>query len=230
MTISTAEERVLNMDFVQRVVVDTAQQAWIRSPSEKVWRKPLEREAAEHGHTTSIVRFEAGASFSRHVHPLGEEILVLEGIFSDEHGDYRPGTYIRNPPGSGHSPFSREGCELFVKLDQFDPQDKAQVRFDTTTAPWLPGQGNLEVMPLHDFGGEHVALVKWPAGERFQPHTHFGGEEILVLSGEFKDEFGHYPAGSWLRSPHMSRHFPYVDEPTVIWVKVGHLPVDAAGN
>ena len=72
----------------------------------------------------------------------------------------------------------------------------------------------------------HVALVKWPQGERFQPHRHFGGEEILVLSGRFKDEHGEYPAMTWMRSPHMSQHFPFVDEPTVIWVKTGHLPID----
>ncbi len=81
------------------------------------------------------------------------------------------------------------------------------------------------VMPLHDFEHEHVALVKWPRGERFQPHRHFGGEEILVLSGIFRDEYGEYPAGTWLRSPHMSGHCPFVEEETVIWVKVGHLPV-----
>lgn len=221
----SASNDALNMDFTRRVVVETAEQDWIASPSSSVWRKPLEREAAEHGHTTSIVRFEAGSSFSRHAHPRGEEILVLDGVFSDEHGDHGPGSYIRNPPGSAHSPCSHEGCELFVKLDQFDPEDTTPVRINTETTAWLPGQGGLEVMPLHDFGGEHVALVKWPAGERFQPHTHFGGEEILVLSGEFKDELGNYPTGTWLRSPHMSKHFPFVDEPTIIWVKVGHLPV-----
>ena len=215
----------LHMDFGQRVFVETEKQDWIPSPSSKVWRKPLEREQAESGHTTSIVRFGPDSVFPQHAHPLGEEILVLEGVFSDEHGDYGPGTYIRNPPGSRHAPFSREGCVLFVKLDQFDPQDMASVRIDTRSAAWLPGQGNLEVMPLHEFKGEHVALVKWPAGERFQAHTHFGGEEVLVLSGEFRDEHGNYPAGSWLRSPHMSRHHPFVEEPTVIWVKVGHLPV-----
>jgi anti-sigma factor ChrR (cupin superfamily) len=221
----TESSTVLNMDFAAKVVIDTASRPWVASPSPKVWRKPLAREAAEHGHTTSIVRFEPGSYFPEHSHPLGEEILVLEGVFSDEHGDYGAGTYIRNPPGSRHSPFSREGCILFVKLDQFDRDDTATVRIDTRSAPWLPGQGRLEVMPLHDFRGEHVALVKWPRGERFQPHSHFGGEEILVLSGEFRDEFGHYPAGSWLRSPHMSRHHPFVEEPTVIWVKVGHLPI-----
>ena len=78
-------------------------------------------------------------------------------------------------------------------------------------------------MPLHEHKGESVALVKWPAGEKFQPHTHFGGEEILVLSGEFIDEHGRYPAGSWIRSPHMSQHCPFVEQETVILVKVGHL-------
>ena len=215
---------MLNMDFGQKVVIDTKGQDWIPSPSPGVWRKPLAREEVERGHTTSIVRFDPGSCFSRHEHPLGEEILVLEGIFSDEHGNYGPGTYLRNPPDSGHSPFSEDGCVLFVKLDQFSPKDTTPVRVDTRNAQWLPGQGQLQVMPLHEFRSEHVALVKWPSGERFQPHRHFGGEEILVLSGEFKDEFGSYPAGSWLRSPHMSEHRPFVDEETLIWVKVGHLP------
>jgi anti-sigma factor ChrR (cupin superfamily) len=216
---------VLNMDFGRRVVVDTDRREWLPSPSRTVWRKPLEREAAEHGHTTSIVRFDADSRFAAHTHPLGEEMLVLEGVFSDERGDFGPGTYMRNPPGSRHSPFSREGCVLFVKLDQFHPDDTATGRVDTGSADWLPGQGGLRVMPLHEFRGEHVALVKWPAGERFQPHTHFGGEEILVLSGELRDEHGSYPRGTWMRSPHLSRHHPFVEEPTVIWVKVGHLPV-----
>lgn len=213
------------MDFDKRLVINTAKQEWLASPSATVWRKPLERIEAEQGHTTSIVRFDANSFFPEHTHPLGEEIIVLEGVFSDENGDYGPGSYIRNPPGSRHTPFSREGCVIFVKLDQFDPQDTASVRIDTQTTDWLPGQGGLEVMPLHDFRGEHAALVKWPAGERFQPHTHFGGEEILVLSGEFKDEFGSYPTGTWLRNPHMSHHYPFVEEETIIWVKVGHLPV-----
>lgn len=216
---------MLNMNFNQRVVINTTEQAWQASPSKTVWRKPLEREAQESGHTTSVVKYDAGASFSQHSHPLGEEILVLEGVFSDEHGDYPAGTYIRNPPGSKHSPFSREGCVILVKLNQFNSADLEEVRIDTTSTPWLPGQGGLQVMPLHNFEHEHVALVKWPVGEVFKPHRHFGGEEIFVLSGTFKDEHGSYEKGSWLRNPHMSQHHPYVDEETVIWVKTGHLPV-----
>lgn len=216
---------MLNMDFSQKVVIHTNDQEWVPSPAGGVLRKPLAREEAERGHATSIVRYEPGASFKRHEHPLGEEIFVLDGVFSDETGNYGKGTYLRNPPGSGHAPFSKEGCTLFVKLHQFDERDTATVRINTNDAEWLPGRGGLQVMPLHAFEHEHVALVKWPAGEKFQPHRHFGGEEILVLSGEFCDEKGRYPEGTWIRSPHMSQHHPFVDEETVILVKTGHLPV-----
>lgn len=215
---------MLNMDFSQPVVVNSTAMDWTPSPSGGVLRKPLAREEAERGHATSIVRYQPGARFDRHSHPLGEEILVLDGVFSDEQGDYPAGSYLRSPPGSGHAPFSREGCTLFVKLHQFNQRDLTSIRLQTRETPWLPGIGGLQVMPLHDFENEHVALVKWPAGERFQPHRHFGGEEILVLSGEFRDEHGRYPVGTWMRSPHMSQHQPFVDEETVIWVKTGHLP------
>lgn len=213
----------LNLDFSKQVVIDSAEQEWLASPLLGVSRKPLAREGRESGHATSIVRYEPGSSFKAHCHPLGEEIFVLEGIFSDEFGDYPAGSYIRNPPGSSHAPFSREGCVIFVKLQQFDENDLEEVRINTDNTPWLPGQGGLQVMPLHQFQGSSTALVKWPAGERFQPHRHYGGEEILVLSGEFIDEHGRYPKGTWIRSPHLSEHFPYVDEETVILVKVGHL-------
>jgi anti-sigma factor ChrR (cupin superfamily) len=214
---------MINMDFSQRVVVDTNEQDWLQSPMQGVWRKPLAREDKERGHATSIVRYDAGAKFSQHNHPLGEEILVLEGTFSDQTGDYHAGTYFRNPEGFIHAPFSEQGCILLVKLHQFQTDDSNHITIDTHSAEWLPGYGNLQVMLLHSFATEQVALVKWPAGEMFQAHTHFGGEEIYVINGEFKDEFGSYPAGSWIRSPHLSSHNPYVDEDTLIWVKVGHL-------
>lgn len=216
---------MLNMDFAKAVVIETAAMEWLGSPADGVGRKPLERENPESGHTTSIVRFAPGSYFPRHTHPMGEEIFVLDGVFSDENGDYGAGSYLRNPPGSAHSPFSKEGCTLFVKLDQFDTRDQTTVHIDTLTTPWQAGIGGLQMMSLHEFEHEHVALVKWPTGERFQPHRHFGGEEIFVLSGTFRDEHGSYPAGTWMRSPHMSEHFPYVEEETVIWVKTGHLPI-----
>jgi len=217
---------MLNMDFSERIAINTRDREWLPSPREGVWRKPLAREEAEQGHATSIVRYDPGSHFHAHDHPLGEEILVLEGVFSDETGDYHAGTYFRNPEGFRHAPFSVEGCVILVKLHQFQPGDTAHVVLDTETIAWRPGQGSLQVMPLHECQGESTALVWWPAGEQFQPHQHFGGEEIYVVSGEFIDEFGRYPAGTWMRSPHLSQHCPYVEQETVIWVKVGHLPLN----
>ena len=213
----------LNLDFSKRVVINTAEMPWINSPMPGVMRKPLARAADESGHITSIVQYSPDSYFSSHHHPLGEEIFVLEGTFSDEHGDYEKGTYLRNPPGSFHQPFSKQGCTILVKLNQFDPQDKKTVVINRNTGKWQQGLGGLQVMPLHDFAGEHTALVKWPAGEIFHPHRHFGGEEILVLSGIFKDEYGSYPKHCWIRCPHLSQHRPFVDQETIIWVKVGHL-------
>lgn len=215
---------MFNMDFNKQVVIETAKLDWEPSPMAGVKRKRMAFEEVERGHATSIVEFEAGSSFRPHGHPLGEEILVLEGTFSDQEGDFTAGTYIRNPEGFSHAPFSEEGCIILVKLHQFLPEDSKQVRIDTRNTEFLPGQGNLEVLPLHEFGTEHTALVRWPAGERFVPHRHMGGEEIYVISGTFIDEHGRYPAGSWIRSPHLSEHHPYVEEDTLIFVKTGHLP------
>jgi anti-sigma factor ChrR (cupin superfamily) len=217
---------MLNMDFSARIVIDTNHQNWIASPMAGVWRKPLAREDAERGHATSIVRYDPGARFSAHGHPGGEEILVLEGTFSDENGDYPAGTYFRNPRGFRHAPFSEEGCIILVKLHQFQADDTSRVVIDSRKAPFSAGQGQLEVLTLHQHKAEQVALVRWPAGEKFQRHRHFGGEEIYVISGEFRDEHGIYPSGTWIRSPHGSEHHPYVERETLIWVKVGHLSPD----
>jgi len=214
---------MINMDFAKQVVINTSEQPWVESPMAGVWRKPLAREDAERGHATSIVKYEAGASFSTHDHPLGEEILVLEGTFSDETGDYNAGTYFRNPEGFRHAPFSKDGCTLLVKLHQFQADDTSHINIDTENSPWRQGIGGLMVLPLHEHGTESVALVKWPAGEAFQPHSHFGGEEIYVISGELIDEHGRYRAGTWIRSPHLSKHSPRVEVDTLIWVKTGHL-------
>jgi anti-sigma factor ChrR (cupin superfamily) len=214
----------LNMDFCAPVAVLPSDQEWVNSPADGVSRVHLEQVAVESGHTTSLVSFAPGASFPEHTHPRGEELFVLQGTFSDEFGDYPMGTYIRNPPGSKHAPFTREGCKLFVKLDQFHRQDTAQIVVRPEDHQWQNGIGNLVVLSLHEFRTQHTALVYWPANEKFQPHQHWGGEEILVISGEFIDEHGHYPAGTWIRSPHLSKHFPYVEKETLILVKTGHLP------
>jgi len=194
-------------------------------PLPGVTRRMLDRGGDEVARATSIVRYAAGSRFDAHGHPGGEEILVLDGVFSDEHGDYPAGSYLRNPPGSRHAPFSREGCTLFVKLWQFAPDDRESVRIDTAAATYRPGLvPGLTVLPLHEHAGVSTALVRWAPQTRFNEHTHPGGEEILVLKGVFRDEDGEYPAGSWLRNPRWSRHSPYTGkEGALIYVKVGAI-------
>ena len=171
-----------------------------------------------------VVVIEAGARFEAHTHGGGEEILVLEGVFEDEHGRYGPNTYLHNPAGSTHAPFTQEGCTLLVKLRQLDVRDQQRVVVDPRSTPWRQGLvEGLQVLPLHSFETQHTALVRWAPQTFFNPHRHWGGEEIFVVEGVFSDEHGDYPAGSWLRSPHMSQHQPFSREGCLIFVKTGHL-------
>lgn len=214
----------INADFTQRVVVRPGDADWVPSPMAGVERRMLDRIGGEVARATSIVRYAPNSHFSAHSHGGGEEFLVLEGVFSDEHGDYPAGTYVRNPIGSRHTPHSDAGCTIFVKLHQFDARDTEQKVVRTDQMAFAPGLvDGLTVLPLHQFEGEQVALVRWATGTRFNRHRHWGGEEILVVAGVFEDEHGAYPAGSWLRSPHGSVHTPFSREGCLIWVKTGHL-------
>jgi anti-sigma factor ChrR (cupin superfamily) len=215
----------LNSDFEQRVALSTETLPWSVSPLPGVERRMLDRLGGEVARATSVVRYAPGSHFDRHLHGGGEEILVLDGVFSDERGEYAAGSYLRNPPGSGHAPFSVEGCLLLVKLWQFGPGDTETVRIDTQQTPWRQGLvPGLSVMPLHEHNGISTALVRWEPNTRFNTHSHSGGEEIFVLSGVFHDEHGRYPRHSWLRSPRWSQHSPFTEgEGALIYVKVGHL-------
>lgn len=216
---------MINTDFSLRAVVNTLSLPWQESPAPLVRRRCLESDGGESARATSIVEYEAGATFPAHRHDFGEEILVLDGIFSDEHGDYAPGTYLKSPPGSSHAPFSRGGCTLLVKLRHLDPLDAGRVVVHTRQSPWFPGLvTGLTVLPLAEFGVQHTAMVRWAPGTFFNPHRHYGGEEIYVVDGVFEDEYGRYPAGTWMRSPHLSVHQPFSREGCLIFVKTGHLP------
>jgi len=218
----------INTDFSQRVVIRPDDYQWVPSPAAGVERMMLDRIGKEVGRATSLVRYAPDSEFPAHIHSGGEEILVLEGEFSDEHGSYPTGSYLRNPIGTKHAPkIGPQGATILVKLHQFDERDTTQVNIDTRIEPWRPGLvSGLSVMPLHEFEVEHIALVKWAPFTRFRLHSHFGGEEIFVLEGTFYDEHGSYPAGTWLRSPHISQHTPYTqDDGALIYVKTGHLPI-----
>ncbi|MCU7811953.1 MAG: cupin domain-containing protein, partial [Candidatus Thiodiazotropha sp. (ex Notomyrtea botanica)] len=88
------------------VQVDTTSMEWAASPAQGVERKRLELIGDTQPQLTTLVRFQPGSYFSEHTHDGGEEFLVLEGVFSDETGDYGVGSYIRNPPGTRHAPLT----------------------------------------------------------------------------------------------------------------------------
>ncbi|HBN87604.1 cupin domain-containing protein [Rheinheimera aquimaris] len=222
----------VNSDFSRRVVVLPGDYKFVDSPLVGVSRMMLDRAGDEVARATSIVRYAPGSGYSSHRHDGGEEILVLEGVFSDEHGDYPAGSYLRNPPGTSHQPFSKDGCTLLVKLWQFATDDSEQLVIDTRSQSWRQGLvPGLSVMPLHEHNGVSTALVRWAPNTQFNRHIHVGGEEILVLEGLFRDEHGEYPAGSWLRNPRYSEHTPFTGpEGALIYVKVGHMDAGLLGD
>ena len=118
----------INADFNTRVVIHSDQLDWVASPMPGVDRRMLDRIGGEVARATSLVRYVPDSKFSANTHTGGEEFIVLDGVFQDEHGDYPTGTYVRNPPTTSHTPGSDEGCVIFVKLWQFDMDDRAQFR------------------------------------------------------------------------------------------------------
>ena len=215
----------LHTDFSQRVILHTEQMPWSPSPAAGVERRQLDRQGEEVARATSIVRYVSGSYFAAHTHGGGEEIFVLEGVFSDEHGHYPPGSYLRNPPGTTHTPFSESGCVIFVKLWQFNHGDAQTVCQQTEQGSWGPGrQEGIQVQLLHEFQGVRTVLMRLEPDLQVQLHSHPGGEEILVLEGDFTDEHGEYSKGSWLRSPPGSSHSPKIGpNGALLYLKSGHL-------
>lgn len=214
----------LNADFTKRAVIRPGDTDWVPSPMAGVERYMLDRIGNEVARATSIVRYAPDSYFSEHTHGGGEEFLVLDGVFSDEHADYPAGSYVRNPIGTSHSPHSKDGCTIFVKLHQFDPADTEQKVIDTQTVEFSPsGQDGVTFSILHRYSKETVKLVRWESGSSFPLHAHHGGSETLVLAGSYKDEYGDYPEGSWIRSPHGSQHTPSSEGGCLMYVKTGHL-------
>lgn len=217
----------LRADFGQRATVTPDQYEWVPSPAPGVERMMLDRVGGEVARATSIVRYAANSRFPAHQHGGGEEILVLDGEFGDEHGRYPAGYYLRNPIGTGHSPrIGADGATLFVKLHQFAVDDRTQLALDSGKGGWLPGRvAGVEILPLHRHREENVFLLRWAPDTAYPEHEHPGGEEIFVLEGAFHDEDGRYPRGSWVRYPDGSGHAPYtLGEGALLYVKEGHLP------
>lgn len=216
----------LNADFSRRVSIHAADLPWIPSPTAGVDRRMLDRIGDEVARATSIVRYAPNSAFPAHTHGGGEEFLVLQGVFEDESGAFPAGSYVRNPPQSRHTPGSAPGCTIFVKLWQFDPEDREFMRLDTTSVPYQPIEGNpgVSFRTLFRRGPETVQMQRWA------PHAHVhwadipGGAEVLVLSGTFEEGSERFGRLSWLRLP-TGATLDAIAGPdgAEVWVKTGHL-------
>jgi hypothetical protein len=215
----------INADFTSRAVVHAASCEWIPSPMPGVDRRMLDRIGGEVARATSIVRYAPHSHFSRHTHGGGEEFLVLEGVFQDEHGDYPAGWYIRNPPTSAHTPGSEAGCTIFVKLWQFDAMDRTPLRVDTNQLAYFPdpARPGVEVAHVFEDARETVTLEAWKAnGEVTLEST--GGLELLVLEGGFAEGENRFSYQSWLRLPPGSSALARAGASGCrVWMKRGHL-------
>jgi anti-sigma factor ChrR (cupin superfamily) len=215
----------INGDLAIRVAVDTAAMEWTPSPSRTVWRKRVHLVGpAEAGQVTSIVRYAPSSSFHSHAHPDGEEILVLDGVFSDEHGDWPAGTYLLNPEGFRHAPFSRDGCTLLVKLRQYPGRTRMHVVLRTDTLPWQPTKrSGVTERPLYAQAGftDTMRLERWERGAALGRFYYGTGAELFVLSGAFADETGRFGTGAWLRLPPGSALEAAALDDCVVYIKEG---------
>jgi len=219
-------EMILHGDFSKKAVAHGSKIEWLPSPMKGVSRRMLERIGDEVARASTIVRYEPNSAFSSHIHGGGEEFIVLEGVFQDEHGDYPTGTYIRNPPTSKHTPSSKMGCVIMVKLGQFDPGDRTQITIDMNKMEALqdPARTGVKITPLFKDNRETVRFEEWSANQTLSVGA-TNGAEYFVLDGSFSLGGEVFEEHSWLRLP-----VGYTDEVQVqatgakIWVKTGHLP------
>ena len=222
-----AENTQLNADMSRRVAIDTAAMAWQPSPSPGVWRMRLELIGGpETGRVTSLVRYEADSQFPAHPHPDGEEILVLDGVFSDQHGDFPAGSFLLNPDGVRHAPGSVAGCVLFVKLRRHPGTDRHRAAIDTAALDWQKAERpGIWTKPLYGAPPypETMALMRMEAGAGRPARDIPGGEEMLVIEGTLEDAHGHYGAGSWIREPGPQRGAMSSPDGCVLYVKSGRL-------
>ena len=218
---------LINADFSRRVVIATNDLPWVPSPQAGVERRMLDRIGTEVARATSLVRYASHSAFPAHSHGLGEEFLVLEGVFSDEHGDYAAGTYVRNPPGSRHSPRTGPGCTILVKLRQMTPSEQDRVVVDSSMATWEPGEAaghtRLALYSSGDKSGEQVTMERLLQGVGLPAVDCRGGEEIFLLSGDLVDESANYGAGTWIRNPPGYRRALRSVHGATFWSKRGHL-------
>ena len=212
----------INADFKKKTVVNSEELEWIASPMPGVDRRMLDRIGGEVARATSIVRYAPNSKFSAHEHTGGEEFIVLDGVFQDEHGDYPVGTYVRNPPTTSHTPGSEPGCTIFVKLWQFDLNDRTQFRKNMADELAAPVNGVATAL-LHKDDREEVTYAHIDANTAFT-NADAGGIELLIIGGSLKVSGEILPKGGWLCLPEgQALNAAAGSDGAKVWMKTGHL-------
>jgi anti-sigma factor ChrR (cupin superfamily) len=218
-----AFDMYLNADLSQRAVLTAEQHRWAPSPQPGVERVMLDRKGAEQGRATSLVRYAPRSVFPPHAHPSGEEVLVLSGTFADGSGEYGPGCYLRNPPGSTHQPSSPDGALIFVKLWQMAARETQALRIDTRDPAAWRLEGGRRWCPLYADAREQVRLERLLPDAQLPLDTQ-GGAELLVLEGGVLADGLWLAERSWLRLPPGDACRPRAGEGGgLVYVKTGHL-------
>ncbi len=215
----------INADFAQNVIVRPEENTWVPSPMAGVDRMMLDRIGEEVARATSIVRYAPGSAFSPHTHGGGEEFVVLDGVFTDEHGDFPKGAYIRNPPTSSHTPGSAPGCVIFVKLWQMQPEDRTHVRIATNKQGSVAdgSRPGVAVAPLYADAHEVVCMETWAPGTEAVIAAP-SGAEILVLSGEIHLAEDALTPWTWIRrADGADVTLTAGQDGATLWIKTNHL-------
>lgn len=211
---------LLHADPTLPALVHAAALPWDPSPAAGVHRRRIERTGGEVARLTSLVRYGPGSRFPEHRHGGGEEYLVLSGTFSDEQGDHRAGTYVRNGVGSRHSPFTDEGCVILVKL-WWMHQDETASSIVSTSEGWRPTDWGAR-QTLHDGVHDQTAILRLSPGASLTLSWRHG-LELFCIDGAADLAGTALLALSWVRRPdHGALSLQSVDG-ALLYIKQGHL-------
>jgi hypothetical protein len=197
-------EREVNVDFNIPVSVETKLIDWQMSSINGNNKKYFERFERTKYYITVLIQFPAGRTFRKFGHEGGMELLVLSGVFSDSDGDYGAGSYVRNPAGTYHQPFTSNGCTVLLKLGRFQPMDRKRVVIDTMNSAhrWLPvADPGVSRLALHHFSEEDIYLyrIRSECWITFKHENH--GLELFICNGSISVKGDLYVPGDWLRYP-----------------------------
>ena len=205
----------VNADPKQVAAMDTNGMQWEPAGQPGAWKKVLERVVdAKKGRETALVRLDAGVRLPDELLSERVETFVIEGDYSDGHGEYGAHTFIRNPEGTSQAPSTRNGCVLYVKRRVPIRSGAARFVIDAKTAQWMAfphrGADVLHLYPNAD-GIETGRIGNVHPHRKIPSHDHSIGEETFVLRGCLADEYTAYTPGMWFRMPCGVPHAPFTE-------------------